>query len=85
MYMDLNREKTLKIKVGNTYIGGSNKVLIQSMCNIKTSNIEEVSKQINDAARAGADLMRVSVLDMDDATSIGEIKKRIIFIDYDRG
>ena len=77
MYMDLIREKTLKIKVGNTYIGGSNKVLIQSMCNIKTSNIEEVSKQINDAARAGADLMRVSVLDMDDATSIGEIKKRI--------
>ena len=73
----LPREKTRKIKVGNISIGGENKVLIQSMCNIKTSNVKEVVAQINECAALGADLMRVSVLDMEDAKAIKEIVKEI--------
>lgn len=73
----LPRELTRKIKVGNITIGGENKVLIQSMCNIKTENYEAVSEQINRCAKLGADLMRVSVLDQKDALAIKEIKKRI--------
>ncbi len=73
----LKRELTKKIKVGNTSIGGENKILIQSMCNIKTSNVKEVIKQINSCAALGADLMRVSVLDIEDAKAIKEIKKQI--------
>lgn len=74
---NLHRELTKKIKIGNITIGGSNQILIQSMCNIKTSNYEKVAKQINECARFGADLMRVSVLDFDDAKAIKEIKKLI--------
>ncbi len=73
----LPREKTRKIKIGNISIGGENKVLIQSMCNIKTSNAKEVIKQINECALLGADLMRVSVLDMEDAKAIKDIVKAI--------
>lgn len=73
----LAREKTRQIRVGNVVLGGQNKVLIQSMCNIKTSNFKEVAKQINACADLGANLMRVSVLDMDDALAIKEIKKLI--------
>ena len=73
----LYREKTRKIKVGDIYIGGENKVLIQSMCNIKTSKVNEVVKQINECAALGADLMRVSVLDMEDAKAIKDIVKQI--------
>ena len=73
----LAREKTRQIRVGNVVLGGQNKVLIQSMCNIKTSNFIEVAKQINACADLGADLMRVSVLNMDDALAIKEIKKLI--------
>ena len=73
----LPREKTRKIKVGNISIGGENKVLIQSMCNIKTSNVREVVAQINECAALGADLMRVSVLDIEDAKAIKEIVKEI--------
>ncbi len=73
----LIRENTKRIKVGNIYIGGSKNVLIQSMCNIKTENVEKVSDQINQCAKLGADLMRVSVLDEKDALAIKEIKKRI--------
>jgi len=71
------RIETLKIKIGNTFIGGSNKVLIQSMCNIKTSKIEEVSAQINRCAKLGADIMRLSCLDTEDAKAFKEIKKRV--------
>ena len=73
----LPREKTRQIHVGQITLGGQNRVLIQSMCNIKTSNFKEVAKQINECAALGADLMRVSVLDMDDAKAIKEIKKLI--------
>lgn len=71
------RELTKKIKIGNTFIGGSNRVLIQSMCNIKTEKYLDVIKQINECAAAGADLMRVSILDENDAYAISKIKEGI--------
>lgn len=73
----LLRENTKKIKIGNISIGGSKNVLIQSMCNIKTENVDKVSDQINQCAKLGADLMRVSILDEKDALAVKEIKKRI--------
>ncbi len=83
------REKTRRIAIGNVTIGGQNEVLVQSMCNIKTSQVEEVARQINECASFGAKIMRVSVLDFDDAAAISEIKKRTdvplvadIHIDY---
>ena len=42
----MNRNNTNKIKVGNVQIGGQNKVVIQSMCNTKTKDIEATVKQI---------------------------------------
>lgn len=71
------RNETIKVKVGNIEIGGNNKVIIQSMCNIKTSNFIKVSEQINYLASLGAEMMRVSCMDEADARAIKEIKKRI--------
>ena len=73
----LKRENTRKIRIGNLQIGGQNKVLIQSMCNIKTEKVDEVAKQINDCASLGANLMRVSVMDEKDAYAIKYIKSKI--------
>ena len=73
----MKRNETRQIKIGNLYIGGQNKVVIQSMCNIKTEKYLEVSKQINECAKLGAEMMRVSVMDENDALAIKEIKKRI--------
>ena len=79
MYNDgmKNRLQTRPIKVDGRQLGGQDKVLIQSMCNIKTENVEAVVKQINECAALGVDLMRVSVMDEKDALAIKEIKKRI--------
>ncbi|MFA5283275.1 MAG: flavodoxin-dependent (E)-4-hydroxy-3-methylbut-2-enyl-diphosphate synthase [Bacilli bacterium] len=71
------REKTKRIAIGNIHIGGANRVLIQSMCNIKTEKVDEVVAQINRCAKLGADMMRVSVLDERDASAIKAIKKGI--------
>lgn len=74
----LPRIKTKQLNIAGVPLGGQNKVLIQSMCNIKTSKTEEVVKQINEAALLGASLMRVSILDQDDAYALKEIKKQTI-------
>lgn len=71
------RDNSKSVKVGNLIIGGNNDIIIQSMCNIKTSNIEEVVKQILTLEEYGCRLIRVSVLDEDDALAIKSIKKHI--------
>lgn len=73
----MKRNETKKIAIGNITIGGNNKCLIQSMCNIKTSNYKKVISQINRCARLGADLMRVSIMDEEDAKAIKFIKEKI--------
>ena len=73
----INRENTKKIKVGNVQIGGENKVVIQSMCNTKTKNIEETVNQILNLEKAGCEIIRVACLDEEDAKSIKQIKEKI--------
>ncbi len=71
------RSNTRQIKVGNIVIGGQNKVVIQSMCNIKTSNYEQVIEQILALEKIGVEMMRVSIMDKDDALAIKKIKESI--------
>ncbi len=73
----MNRLETRLVKIGNTSIGHSNNVKIQSMCNIKTSKFKEVIKQILELEKLGCDIIRVSVMDESDALAIKEIKKAI--------
>ena len=71
------RDETRSVQVGNLTIGGNNHVVIQSMCNTKTKNVEATIKQINALEQAGCELVRVAVFDKEDAYAIKEIKKGI--------
>lgn len=71
------REETRSVQVGNLTIGGNNHVVIQSMCNTKTKDVEATIKQINALQQAGCELVRVAVLNKEDAYAIKEIKKGI--------
>ena len=71
------REETRSVQVGNLTIGGNNHVVIQSMCNTKTKNVEATIKQINALEQAGCELVRVAVFDKEDAYAIKKIKKGI--------
>ncbi len=73
----MERIKTRKVMVGNVRIGGQNKVVIQSMCNTKTKDVESTVKQILDLEEAGCEIIRVACLDLEDAKAIKNIKEKI--------
>ena len=72
-----NRIDTRKIMVGNVQIGGQNKVVIQSMTNTKTKDVEATVKQIKELEQAGCEIVRVACLDIEDAKAIKDIKANI--------
>ena len=71
------RENTRQITVGNVKIGGQNKLVIQSMTNTKTKDVEATVNQIHALEAVGCEVIRVAVLDMEDAQSIAKIKAQI--------
>ncbi len=73
----MNRKETRKIMVKDVQIGGQNKVVIQSMCNTKTKDIDKTVKQILDLEKVGCEIIRVACVDTEDAKAIKEIKKQI--------
>ena len=68
---------TKTVQIGNRVIGGGNPILIQSMTNTKTENVEATVKQINELASAGCDIIRCAVPTMDAAKALKEIKKQV--------
>lgn len=71
------RDNTREIKIGNRVIGGGNPILIQSMTNTKTQDVEATVKQILDLEAAGCEIIRCAVPDMESAKAFAEIKKYI--------
>lgn len=73
----IKREETKEVTIGNLHLGGNNPIVIQSMCNTDTRDIEKTVKQIYELEREGCELVRVAVLDMEAAQAIQQIKKQI--------
>lgn len=69
---------TRKVRVGNLEIGGKTDVVIQSMTNTDTRDVEATVKQIKELEAEGCELVRVSVLDIEAAKAIKEIKKKVM-------
>ena len=72
-----HREKTRLIRVGNVNIGNQNKVVLQSMTNTKTSNVESTVKQILELEKHGCEIIRVACFNKEDAQAIKKIKEKI--------
>ena len=75
--MSLARENTKKINIGYRVIGHGNPILIQSMTNTKTEDIEATVGQILKLEKAGCDIVRCTVPNEEAAKAFQEIKKRI--------
>ena len=71
------REQTKVVKIGDRVIGGGNPILIQSMTNTKTEDVEATVAQILELEAAGCDIIRSTVPTLEAAKALGEIKKRI--------
>lgn len=73
----IKRKRTRKIKVGNIFIGGNAPVAVQSMTNAKTSDVGATVSQIRKLEKAGCEIIRVAVPDMESAKKLGKIKAKI--------
>lgn len=67
------RKKTRKIYVGDLAIGGDSKVVIQSMTNTKTTDVNATINQIKNLEDAGCELVRISVPNMESAAALQDI------------
>ena len=71
------RDNTKVVKIGNKLIGGGNPIMIQSMTNTRTDDVEATVSQILALEKAGCDIIRCTVPDINAAKAIKEIKKHI--------
>ena len=68
---------TREVRIGNRVIGGGNPVLIQSMTNTKTEDVQATVAQIKRLTAAGCEIIRCAVPTMEAAKALGEIKRQI--------
>lgn len=71
------RDETKVVQIGKRQIGGGNPILIQSMCNTKTEDVNATVEQILALEHAGCDIIRVAVPTMEAAAALTEIKRQI--------
>lgn len=72
-----HRTDTVPVKVGNLTIGGSDEVIVQSMCTTKTADVKATVAEILRLEEAGCQIVRVTVNNEEAADAIKEIKKQI--------
>ncbi|MBQ7816733.1 MAG: (E)-4-hydroxy-3-methylbut-2-enyl-diphosphate synthase, partial [Oscillospiraceae bacterium] len=66
-----------ELKIGNTAIGGNNPVLVQSMLNVRSSDVEGNVKQAVELEKAGCQIVRVSVPTLEDVRLVEAIKNEV--------
>ena len=71
------RMNTKEVRIGNRVIGGGNPVLIQSMCNTKTEDVQATVEQIKRLTDVGCEIIRVAVPTMEAAQAVEQIKNQI--------
>ena len=71
------RRKSLAVKVGRVTVGGPAPIVVQSMTNTDTADIEGTAQQIKALARAGSELVRITVNEADAAAAVAPIRDRL--------
>ena len=71
------RHQTVAVNVGGVMVGGGAPVVVQSMTNTDTADIAGTVKQVADLARAGSELVRITVDRDEAAKAVPEIRDRL--------
>src|SRR5260370_20110268 len=72
------RRKTYSVKVGHVCVGGGAPIVVQSMTNTDTADVEATFKQTLELAEAGSEIVRWRVNVPEAAAAVPEIKKRLL-------
>jgi (E)-4-hydroxy-3-methylbut-2-enyl-diphosphate synthase len=73
----INRHKTVAVRVGSVTIGGDAPVVVQSMTNTDTADIAATVAQVADLARAGSELVRITVNNEAAARAVPSIREQL--------
>ena len=77
------RTPTDVVNVGNVKIGGGNPIVIQSMTNTKTQDVEASVKQCIQLAEAGCQIVRLTAQNLEAARALGDISKKFRAAGFD--
>jgi (E)-4-hydroxy-3-methylbut-2-enyl-diphosphate synthase len=77
------RHRTIAVKVGNVTVGGGAPVVVQSMTNTDTADVEGTTRQVAALARAGSELVRITVDRDEAAAAVPHIKERLLRMNVD--
>ncbi|MEK7303921.1 MAG: flavodoxin-dependent (E)-4-hydroxy-3-methylbut-2-enyl-diphosphate synthase, partial [Pseudomonadota bacterium] len=72
-----NRRPSTRVQVGAVAIGGGAPVVVQSMTNTDTADAVATAAQVADLARAGSELVRITVNSADAARAVPEVRERL--------
>src|SRR3990170_943299 len=73
----LQRRPSTRVQVGGVTIGGGAPVVVQSMTNTDTADAAATAAQVADLARAGSELVRITVNSADAARAVPEVRERL--------
>ncbi len=74
----LPRKQTVAVKVGGVAVGGGSPVVVQSMTNTDTADIEATVRQVAALARSGSELVRITVDRDESAAAVPHIKEKLL-------
>jgi (E)-4-hydroxy-3-methylbut-2-enyl-diphosphate synthase len=77
------RHQTVAVKVGKVTVGGGAPVVVQSMTNTDTADVEATARQVAALARAGSELVRITVDRDEAAAAVPHIKERLLRMNVD--
>lgn len=73
----MNRKQTVGVRVGSVQIGGGAPVVVQSMTNTDTADVAGTVRQVIDLARAGSELVRITVNNEEAAAAVPRIREEL--------
>src|SRR5579883_987052 len=77
MSAPIARRRSLTVSIGSVRVGGSNPIVVQSMTNTDTADVETTAAQVKSLARAGSELVRVTVNTSEAADAVPRIRERL--------
>lgn len=78
MHNQINRRKSITVNVGGVPVGGGNPIIVQSMTNTDTADIDETVDQIDHLHQSGSEMVRITVNNDASAQAVPYIKEKLI-------
>src|SRR5690242_15004613 len=75
--MSLPRRSTAQVSIGPVRVGGGAPIVVQSMTNTDTADVEGTARQVQALARAGSELVRITVNTSEAAAAVAPIRERL--------